>query len=116
MKTHHPLADHPHTDPGDGRTECDGCGKYVWPVIHSCKGIPVTAKAWARYAQRRERELVDALADCVTKAVEYGEQDGGFVAFYLLPTGPVHRAIALLQERHGVTVRPGFDGRDQVEG
>ncbi|MGW5556878.1 hypothetical protein ACWER9_06600 [Micromonospora sp. NPDC003944] len=40
--------DHPHTDPGDGRTECVRCGKYVWPVIHSCKGVPVTAAARAR--------------------------------------------------------------------
>lgn len=55
-------------------------------------------------------DLADALADCVTKAVEYGEQDGGFVAMYLLPTGPIHRAIPLL-ERLGITVRPGFDGR-----
>lgn len=41
-------ADHPHTDPGDGRSECDVCGKFVWPVIHSCKGVPVTAAAMAR--------------------------------------------------------------------
>ncbi len=32
---------HPTTDPRDGRTCCSGCGQYVWPVIHSCKGIPV---------------------------------------------------------------------------
>jgi hypothetical protein len=44
------LNDHPRADPGDGRTECDGCGKYVWPVIHSCKGIPVTDAARARRA------------------------------------------------------------------
>ena len=41
-------ADHPHTDPGDGRTECETCGKYVFPVTHSCKGVPVTARAKAR--------------------------------------------------------------------
>lgn len=29
---------HPTIDPGDGRTKCEGCGKYVWPVIHSCRG------------------------------------------------------------------------------
>ena len=46
-------ADHPHTDPGDGRSECDVCGKWVWPVIHSCKRVPVTARAWARFEQRR---------------------------------------------------------------
>ena len=41
--------DHPHTDPGDGRTECERCGKWVWPVLHSCKGIPVTESARARH-------------------------------------------------------------------
>jgi len=49
--------------------------------------------------------LLTALADCVRQATDYGEQDGGFVAFYLLPTGPIHRAIPLLQE-YGMTVRP----------
>lgn len=48
------VADHPHTDPGDGRTECDQCGKFVWPVIHSCKGVPVTGRARARAEQSRE--------------------------------------------------------------
>ena len=55
-------------------------------------------------------ELLNALADCVAKATEYGSQDDGFVATYILPTGPLHRAIPLLQ-RYGITVRPGFDGR-----
>ena len=41
--------DHPHTDPGDGRTECQKCGKWIWEAIHSCKGVPVTAAAWDRY-------------------------------------------------------------------
>jgi hypothetical protein len=54
--------------------------------------------------------LIAALADLVVKAAPYGEQDGDYVFVYLLPTGPVHRAIVLLQE-HGVIVRPGFDGR-----
>lgn len=40
-----PFADHPHTDPGDGRTECPTCGKWVHLVIHSCKGVPVTVAA-----------------------------------------------------------------------
>ena len=44
-----PHPDHPHTDPGDGRTECQTCGKFVWPAIHSCKGVPVTAAARARW-------------------------------------------------------------------
>jgi hypothetical protein len=54
--------------------------------------------------------LIGALADLVVKGAPYGEQDGGYVFLYLLPTGPIHRAITLLQE-HGVIVRPGFDGR-----
>lgn len=57
-----------------------------------------------------ERRLVDALADVVVKCAAYGEQDGGYVFLYLLPTGPIHRAIVLLGEL-GVIVRPGFDGR-----
>jgi hypothetical protein len=44
------AADHPHTDPGDGRSECRRCGKWVWPVTHSCKGVPVTAAARDRRA------------------------------------------------------------------
>jgi hypothetical protein len=57
-----------------------------------------------------EQELIDALADCVVKATPYGIQEGDFIANYILPTGPLHRAMPLL-ERHGITVRPGFDGR-----
>lgn len=49
--------------------------------------------------------LLTALRDCVAQATDYGEQEGGFVAFYILPTGPIHRAIPLLQE-FGITVRP----------
>jgi hypothetical protein len=51
-----PLGDHPHTDPGDGRPECLTCGKFVWPVTHSCKGVPVTDAARQRATARRERE------------------------------------------------------------
>jgi hypothetical protein len=46
-------ADHPHADPHDGRTECDICGKFVWLALHSCKGVPVTPAAWARWKARR---------------------------------------------------------------
>lgn len=46
------FVDHPHTDPGDGRTECPTCGKYVWRVTHSCKGVPVTPAARARWGAR----------------------------------------------------------------
>lgn len=48
------TADHPHTDPGDGRTECDVCGKWVFEVIHSCKRVPVTEAAWARWHARQD--------------------------------------------------------------
>jgi hypothetical protein len=43
-----PRGDHPYTDPGDGRTECGPCGKYVWPATHSCKRVPVTPAAQLR--------------------------------------------------------------------
>lgn len=46
--------DHPHTDPKDGRTECDVCGKWVHECIHSCKGVPVTDAAWERWHQRNQ--------------------------------------------------------------
>lgn len=46
------IADHPHTDPGDGRTECDVCGKWVFLVTHSCKRVPVTQAAWLRHRER----------------------------------------------------------------
>lgn len=49
-------ADHPHTDPGDGRPECLLCGKYVWPVTHSCKGVPVTEAAYLRWLKRQEHK------------------------------------------------------------
>jgi hypothetical protein len=39
------FADHPHTDPGDGRAQCAICGKWVWLVTHSCKGIRVAPAA-----------------------------------------------------------------------
>lgn len=47
---HPTLGDHPHTDPDDGRRECDTCGKWVHLVIHSCKRVPVTGTAQARAA------------------------------------------------------------------
>jgi hypothetical protein len=52
----------------------------------------------------------NALADMVVKATDYGKQDGDFVYAYIIPTGPMHRAIPLL-ENAGIAVRPGFDGR-----
>lgn len=53
-------ADHPHTDPGDGRTECQRCGKFVWPVIHSCKGVPVTEAARLRFEVVEPEPTCDA--------------------------------------------------------
>ncbi len=55
--------------------------------------------------EQEHAELLNALADVVTKATDFGEQDDGFVSHYLLPTGPIHRAIPLLQ-RLGFTARP----------
>ena len=49
MKIH---VDHPYTDPGDGRQECEMCGKWVWLVTHSCKGVPVTDAALKRWQER----------------------------------------------------------------
>jgi len=47
--------DHPYTDPGDGRTECPTCGKWIHQVTHSCKRIPVTEAARQRMAARQHR-------------------------------------------------------------
>lgn len=57
--------DHPHTDPDDGRTECDVCGKWIFPVIHSCKRIPVTEVAKVRHEARR----------ATVEAADYREKD-----------------------------------------
>jgi hypothetical protein len=82
----------------------------VYPLIAAAALASCEAEVRRKADQERD-ELLNALADCVVKATEYGEQDGGFVATYLLPTGPLHRAIPLL-DRYGITVRPGFDGRE----
>lgn len=50
------IADHPHTDPGDGRSECETCGKWVWPATHSCKGVPVTDAAMTRYRNKHRSQ------------------------------------------------------------
>jgi hypothetical protein len=55
--------DHPHTDPGDGRTECDVCGKWVFEAIHSCKGVPVTQAAWLRHRERTTAEAARLAAE-----------------------------------------------------
>lgn len=48
------MIGHPTTDPEDGRSECPTCGKFVWPSIHSCKGLPVTEAARERWRQGRQ--------------------------------------------------------------
>lgn len=54
--------------------------------------------------QRTEvTELRELLADIVQKATPYGVQDGDFIASYILPTGPIHRAIKYLKE-HGIAI------------
>jgi hypothetical protein len=40
----HFFPDHPHVDPGDGRSQCEVCGKFVWPATHSCKGVRVASE------------------------------------------------------------------------
>jgi hypothetical protein len=45
--------------------------------------------------------LRQLLQDIVDKAIPYGELDepgGPYVANYLLPTGPIHRALAYLRD------------------
>lgn len=53
------TGDHPLTDPGDGRSECDVCGKWVWLVTHSCKGVPVSDAARARMVERNPQRPSD---------------------------------------------------------
>lgn len=67
------MPDHPHADPGDGRTECGTCGKWVWPVIHSCKGVPVTAAARARAREGDD----DTCPPIVKPVVEHAIQMSG---------------------------------------
>jgi hypothetical protein len=99
----------------------------VWRPLQSVPAVPpevpdaderdpamdalIAMQSWDAH-ERAEAidEAVDLLTDMVVKCTEYGTQDDGFVAYYILPTGPVHRAIPWLEER-GIIVRPGFDGR-----
>lgn len=54
--------------------------------------------------------LTGALTDLVVKATPFGTQDGDFIATYIVPTGPIHRAIPIL-DAHGIHARPGYDPR-----
>jgi hypothetical protein len=54
--------DHPYEDPGDGRQECWLCGKWVWPVLHSCKRVPMTPDAELRLLADQEKWIDRSLA------------------------------------------------------
>ena len=54
--------------------------------------------------EAKDAEVYELLADIVRKATQYGRQEGGFIANYIIPTGPIHRAIPYLQSRGIATV------------
>ena len=56
-------------------------------------------------------KVLKALSDCVAKTTNYGEDEDGFMQIYIMPTGPIHRAISLLAE-FGIHVRP-VSGEEQ---
>ena len=65
-----------------------------------------------RDAALRQRAIFrDRLAHTVVAARVESEDADGFIAWYLMPTGPIHKAIHELQEYANITVRPGLDGR-----
>ena len=78
-------ADHPHSDPGDGRSECETCGKWVWLASHSCKGVPVTDAAMERWTAR------------------YGMTDKA------IPSMPRRRVLGYNRESAGVQPEGGSD-------
>lgn len=56
------------------------------------------------------------LADIVKKAAPYGTQDGDFIASYILPTGPIHRAIPYLDNK-GIAraeLKPSKENQDEI--
>ncbi|MEV4197043.1 hypothetical protein [Micromonospora globbae] len=92
-----PIADHPHTDPGDGRTECDVCGKYVWPATHSCKGVPVTERALARL-RKRQAYPTEQCRSCPAQIIWAVTERGKPMP---VNAEPVPGGNVLLTERHG---------------
>jgi hypothetical protein len=108
------TAGDPHNEPDVPHIHLTPYGYLLYAADHERPGFIEEIRAVERRAGREDaaREAVDLLADMVVKCTEYGTQDGDFVASYLLPTGPVHRAIPWLDQR-GINVRPGFDGRAQ---
>lgn len=64
---------------------------------------------------REQRAIFrDRLANAVVAAIVESEGTDGFIAWYLMPTGPIHKAIHELKEYAHVTVRPGLDGRKDL--
>lgn len=68
-------------------------GDWAW------QHVPVLIAALRAWLDDQERatEAMSLLTDIVQKATPFGSQDGDFIANYLLPTGPIHRAIPFLQ-------------------
>ena len=89
-----------------GRLRPEGASAEVADLVEALD------QARTAFDQLMTQHLVmrKVLADCVVKATPYGIQDGDFIASYILPTGPIHRAIPALAAEN-VHVRPGFDGR-----
>jgi hypothetical protein len=48
----------------------------------------------------------DLIADMVFKCTEYGHDGDDWITSYIMPVGPIHRAIPWCQ-KYGITVRPG---------
>lgn len=64
------------------------------PIDHMVNGV----MQLIQQRDERREQAIQALKDIVIHAAPDGTQDDGdFVGFYVLPTGPVHRAIATLQ-------------------
>jgi hypothetical protein len=80
----------------------DEATKHIGQMASWCVALQLRAEKIQETAQ----QAIDLLAGLVVKCTEYGSQDGDFVAYYILPTGPVHRAIPWLDQR-GISVRPG---------
>jgi hypothetical protein len=70
--------------------ECVNCGQrfITWPPdTVECPG-----------PRALERQLLQDIVDKATPYGEINEPGGPYVASYLLPTGPIHRALAYLRD------------------
>lgn len=108
-----PLADHLHSDPGDGRSECPTCGKWVWLVTHSCKGISVTPSPLPTDEDARA-EGPFGMQDIIESALEWqSSYEPETPAHFTSPAEAVR--IALWDEgfRRSVVSTPG-DAREAV--